>query len=102
MKKLKIHIENSLLFLLNFSIFFQNISFKEKIFSCFFPLSNLTQISTVNFWAHVGRKRVTYLLNKFYKWSLIFVGLNFRRLRKSSSLRADFFWLKRQSNCHPR
>ena len=47
MKKLRIHLENSFLSLLN-CIFFQNIFFEVKTFSrFFFPLSNLTQINTL-------------------------------------------------------
>ena len=28
-------------------------------------------------WIHVDRKFISSLLNKFYKWSLIFLGLKF-------------------------
>ena len=45
--------------------------FREKLFILviivFFPLSNLIQISTVNFWTHLDRKFITFLLNKFNK-----------------------------------
>ena len=76
--------------------------FREKLFILviivFFPLSNLIQISTVNFWTHLDGKFITFLLNKFNKWRLIFVNFkilvdsNFRHLQKDSSLRGDFFW----------
>ena len=57
MKKLRTHLENSFFIFVKFLVhIFQNISFKEKTFVAFFPLSNLTLISTVNFWAHDDRK----------------------------------------------
>ena len=88
MKKLRNHLENIFLSLLNRWYFFQNISFKEK--TCFFfPISILTQRRTVNFWTHVDRLFITSLLNKFHKWPLIFVGPNFHHLRKKSSLTTD-------------
>ena len=95
MKKLRNHLENIFLSLLNRWYFFQNISFKEK--TCFFfPISILTQRRTVNFWTHVDRLFITSLLNKFHKWPLIFVGLKFSSAQifitceKSRHLRATF------------
>ena len=42
-----------------------------------FPHCQVNQISTVSFWTHVDRKCSTSLLNKFYKYPLILVGLKF-------------------------
>ena len=68
MKKLRTHLENSFFIFVKFLVhIFQNISFKEKTFVAFFPLSNLTLISTVNFGHMMAENFIISLLNKFYK-----------------------------------
>ena len=93
LKKLRIHLENR--FILISILLFKVSLLKKKLFLFFFPLFNLTQISTVNLSAHVDRKFITSLLNKFYKWLL---ALNFRRpkfifpVSNFTQIRTANFW----------
>ena len=84
-------------------VFFFRISLlKKKLF--FF--SSAFKSNTNKHCKFLNRKFITSLLNKFYEWPLILVGLEFssalkfcrpkfRHLRKNSSLRTNFFWLMR-------
>ena len=80
-----------------------------KLLVFFFKISLFSSAFKSNTNKHckfLNRKFITYLLNKFYEWPVILVGLEFSsalkfcrpkfcHLRKNSSLRTDFVWLMR-------
>ena len=77
-------------------------SFSKVVFLCvffllvrimlFFSIYKFNPNKRSKFLDTCWQKIITSLLNKFYKWPLIFVGPNFCHLRKNLSLRADFLW----------